>query len=525
MLCSTILCLSTRYNSLPGPGGYSRGFLIHERVWDYLQHIILRVMLGQEKSPKAKTRTLGTIESLLLLTEWHPRALHFPPQHDGWDSDLVLAASEDDSQDVQEQESRERWLEDVINPVKRSDRMSWMLVGCALSLAQELAVFDENVDDGKRRDLDIESSGCPEQQSVEYLECEQRYRLRKLLYLYVEQLSSRLGCKSIMHQSLSQSVGPASSPTNWTFRSSDRWQSFVAAWIELTKLVKSVSDTLFSSPKFTKHLLQNARYINLIEHFQPLLTSFKQRHLVLSNVRDHYHEILSIEYHYARIYTNSVGLQAAVERIASQEASGQGLPPNHIDPLDYAFIQEVIDGSLEILQIAIRLAETKTLIFSPIRIFFRITTASIFLLKGLSLGVGATKLRQSLNTLNQAIAALRSGALDDVHLGSRYATLLEIHVAQLQKNFIPSARPPNFPTTAPSVTDNGSAGDGLMDVDRTRDDGLSLDGVDIPEGSEGIEDWLTLPFDPSIVPFVPGENQSMSWLADGTLDFIWALEP
>ncbi len=28
---------------------------------------------------KGSLRTLGTVESLLLLTEWHPRSLHFPP--------------------------------------------------------------------------------------------------------------------------------------------------------------------------------------------------------------------------------------------------------------------------------------------------------------------------------------------------------------------------------------------------------------------------------------------------------------
>ena len=28
---------------------------------------------------RGSLRTFGTIESLMILTEWHPRALHFPP--------------------------------------------------------------------------------------------------------------------------------------------------------------------------------------------------------------------------------------------------------------------------------------------------------------------------------------------------------------------------------------------------------------------------------------------------------------
>lgn len=51
----------------------------------------MRILLGQEKGSKAKTRNLGSIEAPILLTEWHPRALQVPPVSDGWDSDLILS--------------------------------------------------------------------------------------------------------------------------------------------------------------------------------------------------------------------------------------------------------------------------------------------------------------------------------------------------------------------------------------------------------------------------------------------------
>lgn len=72
-------------------------------------------MFGQEKISTAKTRTLGTIESFLLMTEWHPRSLHFPPQSDGWDVAL-LAPDAPDVPEVLEAEENSalyRWREEV----------------------------------------------------------------------------------------------------------------------------------------------------------------------------------------------------------------------------------------------------------------------------------------------------------------------------------------------------------------------------------------------------------------------------
>jgi hypothetical protein len=276
LLCCVILTISSRYHNLPGAGGISRGYLIHERLWHHCQHIILRVMLGQEKKSKGKTRQPGTIEALLLLTEWNPRSLYFPPPNDGWDSDLLLSTMDkrDELHHGTEPPSRGRWLEDVINPAKRSDRMSWMLAGCALSLAQELGIFDDR-DNDTNKDNSMFAPG-------EERRIEQRHRLRKLLYLFIEQLSSRLGCDSIIPQSLGHKLSTTSLSTTSFYRSTDSWMPFMFAWTELTKLVKSVSDMLFHSPSFTKHLLHSGRYVNLIEHFQPLLSMWKENHLRLS---------------------------------------------------------------------------------------------------------------------------------------------------------------------------------------------------------------------------------------------------
>jgi hypothetical protein len=66
--------VSSRYHVLPGIGGLSRAHFIHARLWRYCEHLIQRITFGQEKFSAVKSRTLGTIKALTLMTEWHPRA-------------------------------------------------------------------------------------------------------------------------------------------------------------------------------------------------------------------------------------------------------------------------------------------------------------------------------------------------------------------------------------------------------------------------------------------------------------------
>lgn len=253
------------------PGGESRGHLLHQRLWDHCQHILMRILLGQEKSSKAKTRTLGSIEALILLTEWHPRALQVPPVSDGWDSDVILSFPDarDQTGAAVDNPSRDRWLEDVIQPAQRSDRMSRTVLGMAMSLANELGVFDQQDD------------AAPGGNMSEY-EARQHHRRRalaKLLFLYQEQLSSRLGCKSLMPESVSHGITSSSTSRMSFAKRGEDWGSFMIAWTELTRMVRSISDVLFPSQAITSQLLRSGRYISIIEHFRLLLSGWEEKHL------------------------------------------------------------------------------------------------------------------------------------------------------------------------------------------------------------------------------------------------------
>lgn len=276
--------------------------------------------------------------------------------------------------------------------------------------------------------------------------------------------------------------------------------------------------------------------------------------------------MIFIEYQFVRVYTNSIGMQAVVERVLAEsdpDSVVDEVRQTNMDDIDYEFVQEVIDGSCHILQKVITLAESGALRFSPVRIFLRVTSSSIFLLKALSLGVRNAKLQESLDILTRSIQALRSSSLDDIHLASRYATLLESLVFQVRRSFVlsnksnskvsrgttrpssarPLSRAQNVPLSnqsqqpqqqgqnpqdpqrqmqptqqnsdiSPTAQINGALGISNATFD---DQILSLNDINA-------DDWLSLPFDPSMAPFGDG-NQTWSGVEGTNLNFIWNLNP
>jgi hypothetical protein len=272
MLCCTILMISSRHHPLPGAGGLSKSYFLHNRLWKHCEHLIMRVIFGQEKGPKTKARSVGTIESLLLISEWHPRSLHFPPESHGWDADLIPGVTDPqdgDSPMPPEEDSNPstQWLEDVVEPTRRSDRMSWMLMGCAISLAHELGIYE----------ADKYPSTTTHGQADQILH--RKCRIQKLLYVFHTQLASRLGHLSLMPPTISHIISCTFRSKSSPERTMDQWELFMDAWIGLTKIFKSVADIFFQSASSTQEYLLSGRYINLLENFRPLLSRWQEEYL------------------------------------------------------------------------------------------------------------------------------------------------------------------------------------------------------------------------------------------------------
>ncbi|KAL4908968.1 hypothetical protein BDW74DRAFT_174192 [Aspergillus multicolor] len=515
VLCCTILMLSSRYHILPGPGGESRNFFIHHRLWQHCQQLVTRLMFGQERTSNSKLRRLGTIEALLLMSEWHPRSLHFPPESDGWDSDLIIKAPQPRDE---EGSTRNRLLEDMVEPAKRSDQMSWMLLGAALSLSHELEIYEINDD---KRSWSTAYEGCITEEQIKL----RRQRVQRLLYVYINQLAWRIGCVSLMPQSLNHAILNRQTSRNLKHYN-DQWLAFMDSWMDLTKLAKSVTDMFFPSADFARQQLRSGRYIDMLDHFRPLLVKWEEEHLRPEVLNKRFYNDLFIEYHFVRAYTHSIGMQAVVERVIADNNPDVEIRAANIDQVDYEYIQEVIDGCCQVLQKASELGEAGSLRFCPVRIFLRTTTSSIFLMKALSIGTRHAKLRESLNTIERCIQALKANALDDIHLSARYATLLETHVSRLRRNLLASK--------ITKGTHGCKARSSLAPLqDSNTEDSTPMGvpaGQTIPElgfittfNDVAADDWLSLPFDPSMAPFGMSGGGPFPAYEGGALNFIWNL--
>ena len=316
MLAMTILVIASRFHTPEGPGGLSRGHTIHDTLWRYLQGMIDRMIWGQEQNgglsssinqaslgsqpasdvnPMARKglRTLGTVESLMLLTEWHPRALHFPA---GNDDDELMAKDEAaiwaNVQGGVENGGDQR-IYDWLEPCWRSDRICWMLLGNAMTLAYEIGVFDEKSVD----ELQQENPGMPLDTLQAYLS--RKEHLKDLILIYVTQTSGRVGITSMLPRSQSGETffktpderladrmrvirtiasiqqnlpGGVSRDIN----ALPHFDVVIYLWMEIAAIMEAGNQEMFANRRHTRDLIRSGKYSDLLLKFQPLLLGFKR---------------------------------------------------------------------------------------------------------------------------------------------------------------------------------------------------------------------------------------------------------
>jgi hypothetical protein len=294
VLAVTILTIASRHLKPKGDGANTRAFYIHDRLWAYLRSMIERLFWGQEKfdagtsgigrprsldlgaptsnkgSVNGQLRSLGTVEAMLLLTEWHPRNLHFPPGDDEnslLDTDPQTYAKTDSNLDQDGEhtgnkgsEGRvafQKWLE----PAWRSDRMSWMLLSTAQALAFELGVFDPK--------------GDPKAANESLAEQTRKRRLQRLILVFITHSSGRLGIPSMLPlPQWGQDITPTSADAKDADANLDRMQD---CWIGISKIVYQANHVLFASSGQTMELIRSGRYREQIDRFQPYLREFRQQ--------------------------------------------------------------------------------------------------------------------------------------------------------------------------------------------------------------------------------------------------------
>lgn len=382
ILALTMLTIASRYKELTGVSATSRQYTIHDHLWKALTNRVQRLLWGQEQfggGRLGKTRemangqltwtgslrTLGTIEALLLLTDWQPRSLHFPPGNDEISllaENLAVGDDLDDATDnhqldfdAQETGPHTSWLE----PAWRSDRMSWDLLSLALALSCELGVFDDPEKRLHRFDPDLG----------------RKNRIRRLLTVYSAQTSGRIGIPSILR--FDDSITDLSLEAN----RGDRVERMQGLWVHIAHIMDEANKQIFPSREYTIGLTHGNEYRERIQHFMPLLhkwmNHFTREREALDDVMV---SILLMEYEYARLYINSIGLQHVVESWVRDGSSASNMARSVSENKQY--IDEFTEAALHILEIVCgKMNDLGVLRDAPVRTFLRTLSAMMFTLK------------------------------------------------------------------------------------------------------------------------------------------------
>ncbi|KAK4140519.1 uncharacterized protein C8A04DRAFT_39817 [Dichotomopilus funicola] len=522
ILTVTLLTIASRYRRMPGTGGHCRSHAIHEQLWTYLRGMIERVVWGQEAfgggfcgsgaediqssstAPwrglrRGSLRTLGTIESLMILTEWHPRALHFPPNEA---TDELILPSYDPPTPGELGTGQKpavgtvgiggRRIESWLEPAWRSDRMCWMLLSTGMGLAYELGVFDD-IDEL----LAAGAIARPEYEDEAYRM--RASRIKRLLLIYLSQLAGRLGWTNMVPERLRKSdpafarrkrhsaegntpgTNPSSLSNTFNYIPDlELDDQIIHCWAGISNAMQVGNERLFRSRKHTTEIIQSGKYIELLMEFQPMLKDWWNQ-FERFRLPPYIRHILTIEYEYVRIYINSLSLQAVVERCTSNAGGGSApqLSPqtqNYYGKLplgqlggfgadDQEYVREVVGGSRNLLRTVVEgLLPGDYLKHAPVRTYFRIISGAMFLLKTFALGAPKSDVEMSIQLMDRTVDALRNCVVDDVHLGIRFADMLETLTSRLRNRFIYAPPPAAASTTdgrSPGAMPSGDVGNGI----------------------------------------------------------------
>ncbi|KAF2863253.1 hypothetical protein K470DRAFT_280505 [Piedraia hortae CBS 480.64] len=504
MLAVTILLIAARHMHLEGPGAMGRPHAIQNKLWKYLSGMINRVVWGQEQlgaesvnepasdvHPLARRglRTLGTIESLVLLTEWHPRAVFFPP--DEADDELMLPEHPVGTPSISDPTDPSRgpggqhmdaWLE----PCWRSDRMCWMLLGMATSLAYEVGVFDAADADRHVATLNSTLGTHDDLIAYEY----RRGNVRDLLLAYVTQTSGRLGATSMVPSTYSN---PEDSPTFQAEKFSPP-QAVLHFWLRIARLMRRGNEEVFKNKAFTRRLIRSGQYNASIDSMIRPLDVWWRDFCACTEIPTPQRHVLEIEYYYCRVYNCALALQVVAERCTSMSESttgGSAIPPHELARWlggDRKYVLAVAEGARNLLKAVVDgLYPNGALRFAPVRTYFRIVGACTMLLKSFALGATASDTADSLQLVDRTIEALQTCVVDDAHVASRFAVLLKSLADHLKPRLV------RIGADGKHVKRRPTAPFSVMPPPYVGFDSPMPLPLPLPQADMG--DWLTLPLD------------------------------
>ncbi|KAK0124480.1 hypothetical protein ONS95_009432 [Cadophora gregata] len=396
VLLTTMIVLASRYHQLPGYHGAIRSERIHWHTWRSLKRSLQSAMWGS-----ICTRSLGTIASMLLLMEWHPKAINNPSmfaddddisEYDGMHKDPdIRTTSIGFNLTTKQRHGMMSLLENlnILSSAYRSNSVSWMLLSNAIALAQEGCCFETEVE------------GQPSSQS-EAAAAQKVWKRTICVFVYLadEHMALRLGLEPLLPEKSRRIVKDRFSKVFASaLPNSELWESV----FELTDEIRKARELLRTS-KQPSSRLNSDELVAELEYVKRSLDRWKRQHTYAGHDENSpLNACLSIEFYYAVIYSLSPAAYATATSTDLRQAA--------------------VEAARDMLALVVNVLEpTGVLRVLPVRCWLFVTTAGLHLLKDtVSQNPNFTEAHQDVKILRATVQALHQGSPDDVHTAVRFS--------------------------------------------------------------------------------------------------------
>ncbi|EWY85906.1 hypothetical protein FOYG_10575 [Fusarium oxysporum NRRL 32931] len=411
LLVVCLVTLSSRYFPLPGDHGEIRSERIHWQTWRILQRSLQSVMWGS-----TTTRSLGAIAAMLLLIDWHVKAINNPTDftegedeaHGYADGDgFKVSPNNTDSLTGQRRYGMVSLMEklNIVSPAYRSNKMSWSLLSNAIALAHEGCCFQH------------ESLGSRVASSnLDSIKKEWNGLLCVFIYLADEGLATRLGLEPLLPEKSRQVVKDRFATTfAESLLDSHLWEGYFELSIETRKGREFLHSLKVRGGSFSD--------LDLVPHLERLrraLQRWRRQYYHQDDFNSLLNACLLMEFYYISLFCFAPAAQAI-------QVGSRALRPERLQALS-EFEDQATQAGHALLSIVVDFLKPSGLIkYLPVRCWLFIVAASLHLLKAtLAQTKNINRAHPNIYLLRRVINAVHGGSPDDSHMAIRYAKFLGI---------------------------------------------------------------------------------------------------
>ncbi|EKG09433.1 Fungal Zn binuclear cluster domain containing protein [Macrophomina phaseolina MS6] len=481
-LCTTILAITSRYTWFQTGNFSSKATEVHTATYKYVQAEFQRFLWGSGRGRCTEIATLGLIESIMLMVEWHPRSMDLNTPAGDISGSYGLAQYGYDDVPRTSDRSFEAEMRQAWNTFKPVNTTSWWLLCIAINLADGIGLHQ------------VITTGIDHLRNENHT---RRARVHEFLVSLVWERSFRLSRKCMLNH-------PSDTPKQiFVCSDAEPLDEILESRAELYRLIRLVENTIYPNPRHTADIIATGDYHSTVNDFCSLLNGWKTRFDRVKGVSPPLAKHIEIMWHNTRAFLYSIALQAFVTRTNSTlggpltEDNGSVPAPRSSNVTqagqDEIMIGEWIQASECIISVALELHRDGLLRYAPLNVLYHAISGSLALLKVKRLPLQPKN--DPMGLLIQLAHALEESSVDDAHFGHRYAVCLKGMIRKMEQGRYQCVVPSHEPTgETSSMTDGmramGAGGEASHPTEHGSAGGLGLD-VAFGAFGESFQDQLS----------------------------------